>query len=142
MGRVTARDDRTNALNVPTVKVAELIGCGRVVQIARQLGLGNNIRATPSVALGAYEMTPVDVAAGYTAFANGGTRAEPQFIRNIIGADGDTLEKITPQTHLALDPRVAYLVTSVLKDELNHRTGAGVRARGVTLPAAGQTGTS
>src|SRR5216683_1580278 len=142
MGHVTVREALTNSLNVATVKVAEMIGYGRVVQIARQMGLGNNIRATPAVALGAYEMTPVDVAAGYTAFANGGTRAEPQFIRNIIGADGDTLEKITPQTHLALDPRVAYLVTSVLKDVLNHGTGAGVRARGFTLPAAGKTGTS
>jgi penicillin-binding protein 1B len=142
MGHVTARDALTNSLNVATVKVAELIGYGRVVQIARQMGLGNNIRATPAVALGAYEMTPVDVAAGYTTFANIGTRAEPQFIRNIIGADGEILEKVTPQTHTALDPRVAYLVTSVLKDVLNRGTGAGVRARGFTLPAAGKTGTS
>jgi penicillin-binding protein 1B len=142
MGRVTARDALTNSLNVATVKVAELIGYGRVVQIARQMGLGNNIRATPAVALGAYEMTPVDVAAGYTTFATIGTRAEPQIIRNIIGADGGILEKVTPQTHTALDPRVAYLVTSVLKDVLNRGTAAGVRARGFTLPAAGKTGTS
>jgi penicillin-binding protein 1B len=127
---------------VATVKVAELIGYGRVVQIARQMGLGTNIRATPAVALGAYDMTPVDVAAGYTTFANIGMRAEPQIIRNIIGSDGEILEKTTPQTHTALDPRVAYLVTSVLKDVLNHGTGAGVRARGFTLPAAGKTGTS
>src|SRR4029077_8545408 len=140
--RVTARDALTNSLNVATVKVAELIGYGRVVQVARQMGLGTNIRATPAVALGAYEMTPVDVAAGYTPFANGGTRAEPQFIRNVIGADGETLEKITPQTRLALDPRVAYLVTSGLKDVLTPGPGAGVRFRGFTPPAAGKTGTS
>jgi penicillin-binding protein 1B len=142
MGRVTARDALTNSLNVATVKVAEMIGYGRVVQIARQMGLGNNIRATPAVALGAYDMTPVDVAAGYTTFATIGTRAEPQIIRNIIGSDGQILEKVTPQTHTALDPRVAYLVTSVLKDVLNRGTAAGVRARGFTLPAAGKTGTS
>ena len=142
MGRVTARDALTNSLNVATVKVAEMIGYGRVVQIARQMGLGTNIRATPAVALGAYEMTPVDVAAGYTTFATIGTRAEPQIIRNIIGGDGQILERVTPQTHTALDPRVAYLVTSVLKDVLNKGTGAGVRARGFTLPAAGKTGTS
>ena len=142
MGRVTVRDALTNSLNVATVKVAELIGYGRVQQIARQMGLGSNIRATPSVALGAYEMTPVDVAAGYTAFATIGTRAEPQFIRQIIGSTGETLEKSSPQTHLVLDPRVAYLVTNVLKDVLNKGTGARVRAEGFTLPAAGKTGTS
>ncbi len=99
MGHVTVRDALTNSLNVATVKVAELIGYGRVVQIARQMGLGNNIQPTPAVALGAYEMTPMDVAAGYTAFANGGTRAEPQFLHSVVSADGSVLEKFTPQTH-------------------------------------------
>ncbi len=142
MGRVTVREALTNSLNVATVKVAELIGYGRVVQIARQMGLGANIQATPAVALGAYEMTAVDVAAGYTAFANGGTRAEPEFIHSIIAADGATVERTTPQTHAVLDPRVSYLVTSVLKDVMNKGTAAGVRAKGFTLPAAGKTGTS
>src|SRR4029077_7509678 len=142
MGRVTAREALTNSLNVATVKVAELIGYGRVVQIARQMGLGTNIQPTPAVALGAYEMTPVDVAAAYTAFADGGTRAEPEFIDSVIAADGSALEKITPQTHAVLDPRVTFLVTSLLKDVMNHGTAAGVRARGFTLPAAGKTGTS
>src|SRR5271154_6881836 len=142
MGHVTVRDALTNSLNVATVKIAELIGYGRVVQIARQMGLGNNIQPTPAVALGAYEMTAVDVAAAYTAFANGGTRAEPEFIRSVISANGNTLEKSTPQSKSVLDPRVTYLVTSLLKDVMNHGTAAGVRARGFTLPAAGKTGTS
>jgi penicillin-binding protein 1B len=142
MGRVTVREALTNSLNVATVKVAELIGYGRVVQIARQMGLGNNIQPTPAVALGAYEMTPVDVAAAYTAFADGGIRAEPEFIHSIISAEGTALEKGVPQTHQVLDPRVIYLVDSVLQDVLNHGTAAGVRARGFTLPAAAKTGTS
>ena len=142
MGRVTVRDALTNSLNVATVKVAELIGYGRVVQVARKMGLGTNILPTPAVALGAYEMTPIDVAAGYTTFATMGTRAEPQFVRIVVNADGTPLEKFTPQTRPALDPRVAFLVDSVLKDVLNRGTGAGVRARGFTLPAAGKTGTS
>jgi penicillin-binding protein 1B len=106
------------------------------------MGLGTNIQPTPAVALGAYEMTPVDVAAGYTTFATIGTRAEPQFIRTVVNADGTPLEKFTPQTHQALDPRVAFLVDSLLKDVMNRGTAAGVRARGFTLPAAGKTGTS
>src|SRR3989441_12143462 len=142
MGRVTVRDALTNSLNVATVKVAELIGYGRVVQVARKMGLGMNIQPTPAVALGAYEMTPIDVAAGYTTFATIGMRAEPQFLRIVVNADGTPLEKFSPQTHLALDPRVAFLVDSLLKDVLNRGTGAGVRARGFTLPAAGKTGTS
>lgn len=142
MGRVTVRDALTNSLNVATVKVAEQIGYGRVVQVARQMGLGANIKPTPAVALGAYEMTPVDVAAGYTTFATVGTRADAEFLHSVVGADGGVLEKYLPQTHRALDPRVAYLVDSLMKDVLNRGTGASVRARGFTLPAAGKTGTS
>ncbi|HVS74415.1 MAG TPA: PBP1A family penicillin-binding protein [Candidatus Acidoferrales bacterium] len=142
LGTVTVRDALIHSLNVATVKVAELVGYGRVVQVARKMGLGNNIQATPAVALGAYEMSPLDVAAGYTAFAASGVRAEPQFLLSVVNADGTLLEKITPQTRTVLDPRVAFLVTSLLKDVLNRGTAAGVRARGFTLPAAGKTGTS
>jgi penicillin-binding protein 1B len=142
MGKVTVRQALTNSLNVATVKVAEMVGYGRVVQIARQMGLTANIRPTPAVALGAYELTPLEVAGAYTAFATMGTRAEPYFIKSVVSAGGNSLEKYGPTTKLALDPRVTYLVDSILKDVLNKGTGAQVRAKGFTLPAAGKTGTS
>ena len=142
MGKVTVRQALTNSLNIATVKVAELVGYGRVVQIARQMGVPPNVRPTPAVALGAYEMTPIEVAGAYTGFATMGTRAEPYFLRNVTSAGGNTLEKYTPTNKLVLDPRVAYLVDSVLQDVMNKGTGAQVRAKGFTLPAAGKTGTS
>ena len=142
MGKVTVRQALTNSLNVATVKVAEMIGYGRVVQIARQMGLSANIKPTPAVALGAYELTPIDVAGAYTAFATMGTRADPMYVKSISGANGNVLEKNSPSTKPVLDPRVAYLVDSILMDVINKGTGAPVRARGFTLPAAGKTGTS
>ena len=141
-GTVTLREALTHSLNVATVKLAELVGYGRVVQVVRQLGLDPHIQATPAMALGAYEMTPLDVAAGYTVFANGGTRAEPLFIRSVVNADGKTLEQNTPRLRQVLDPRVAYIVRDLLRDVINRGTGAGVRARGFTAPAAGKTGSS
>jgi penicillin-binding protein 1B len=141
-GTVTVRDALIHSLNVATVKVAEMIGYQRVVDLARQMGLGTNIQPTPAVALGAYEMTPIDVAAGYTAFASGGTRAEPLFIRSVVSADGDVEESAQPTTRPVLDPRVAFLVTSLMEDVINHGTGFPVRQLGFTNPAAGKTGTS
>ena len=94
------------------------------------------------MALGAYEMTPLDVAAAYTVFANGGVRAEPMFIDRVVNSDGATIESGAVKTKQVLDPRVAYQVTDVLEDVINHGTGASVRARGFTGPAAGKTGTS
>jgi len=113
-----------------------------VVEVARRMGLDPGIQATPAVALGSYDMTPMQVAAGYTAFANGGVRAEPMFLRSVVDADGSLLEHNEPHTHPVLDPRVTYLVTSVLEDVINKGTGAPVRAMGFTAPAAGKTGTS
>ena len=141
-GTVTVRDALIHSLNVATVKVAEMIGYQRVVELSRQMGLGNNIMATPAVALGAYEMTPVDVAAGYTAFATNGTRAEPLYLKSVVGADGKVEESDAPRTRPVIDPRVAYLTTSLMEDVISRGTGASVRALGFTAPAAGKTGTS
>jgi penicillin-binding protein 1B len=130
------------SLNVATVKVAELVGYTRVTDMAHQFGLDPSIQPTPSVALGAYEMTPLEVAAGYTILANQGVRTEPMFIRNVVNAQGESLEQNAIRSRRALDPRVAYLVTSMMEDVINRGTGATVRARGFNAPAAGKTGTS
>lgn len=141
-GTVTVHDALEHSLNVATVKVAEMIGYQRVVDVVRQMGLATNIQPTPALALGAYEMTPLEVAAGYTAFATNGVRAEPLFIRGVLAADGKPEEAAGPQTRAVLDPRVAFVVTTILEDVVNRGTGASVRAMGFTAPAAGKTGTS
>ncbi len=141
-GQVTVREALTDSLNVATVKVAELVGYTRISDMAHQFGLDPSIQPTPSVALGAYEMTPLEVAAGYTIFANDGVRTEPMFIRDVVNAQGEMLEQNTIRSRQALDPRVSYLVTSMMEDVIDHGTGATVRARGFTAPAAGKTGTS
>ena len=103
-GTVTVRDALIHSLNVATVKVAELIGYQRVVNLTRQMGLGANIQPTPAVALGAYEMTPIDVAAAYTPFATNGFRAEPLFLRSVLAADGTVEETAGPRVRAVLDP--------------------------------------
>ena len=141
-GTVTLREALTHSLNVATVRVAELVGYQRVVDVVRQAGLDPRIQPTPAMALGAYEMTPLDVAAAYTIFANNGMRAEPLFIRGLLDADGMWIERSQPKTRDAVDPRAAYIVTNILQDVINHGTGFPVRQRGFTAPAAGKTGTS
>jgi penicillin-binding protein 1B len=141
-GTVTLRDALTSSLNVATVKVAEMIGYQRVVDVSREFGITVSMLPTPALALGAYEMTPLEVVGAYTVFANQGVRAEPTFMNRLVNADGATLEKTTPKLHSAVDPRIVYQVDSILEDVINRGTGASVRARGFTAPAAGKTGTS
>jgi penicillin-binding protein 1B len=141
-GTVTVHDALMHSLNVATIKVAEMIGYQRVVDFVRQLGVTNTILATPAMALGTYEMTPIDVAAAYTAFATDGTRAEPLFIRSVVTSDGRVEEQNNPQTRAVMDPRVAFLTASLMEDVINHGTGYAVRQMGFDAPAAGKTGTS
>lgn len=141
-GTVTLRDALVHSLNVATVKVAQEVGYGRVVEMAKRLGLDSDIKPTPSIALGAYEMTPLEIAKGYTAFANNGTKCEVTSLQKVVSRTGDLLEKNAPKRTQVLDPRVTYLVTNILEDVINRGTGAGVRSRGFRAPAAGKTGTS
>jgi len=141
-GTVTVRQALMHSLNVATIKIAQMVGYQRVVDMARQLGIKNTILPTPAMALGTYDMTPVDVAAAYTAFADGGIRAEPLFIRSVVASDGSVLESNSPQTRAVLDPRVAFLVTSLMEGVIDQGTGSVVRDLGFKAPAAGKTGTS
>jgi penicillin-binding protein 1B len=141
-GTVSLREALTHSLNVATVKVAEAVGYKRVVAVAKRLGVNSDLQPTPALALGAYDMTPLDVGAGYTVFANQGTRCEPVFVRSVMGPDSEALESEQVRRTAVLDPRVVYLVTSILEDVVNRGTGATVRSRGFRAPAAGKTGTS
>lgn len=141
-GEVMLRDALVHSLNVATVQVAQAVGYRRVVDFCRRLRLESNLRPTPSIALGAYEVTPLDMAAAYTAFANRGARCEPVSLLRMVSREGGTVRETELQRKYVLDPRVAYLVTSILEDVVNRGTGAGVRSRGFYAPAAGKTGTS
>lgn len=140
-GTVTLRQALSRSMNIPTVKVAEMTGYEQVAELAREVGL-RNVRGTPAVALGAYEVRPLDIAAAYTIFSNNGEYVSPSLIREIRTREGTQLSETTPERKQVLDPRISYMVLNLMEEVLRSGTGAGARARGFTLSAAGKTGTS
>ena len=141
-GPVNLRFALTKSLNVPAVKFAEMAGYQAVADLARRAGMNEGVKPTPSIALGAYEVTPLEMAGAYTVFSNKGLHIEPRIVGMIRDQSGRILHTAKASESTVLDPRVAYIITNLLEDVLNRGTGAGVRARGFTLPAAGKTGTS
>jgi penicillin-binding protein 1B len=138
---VTVRTALEHSLNVPTIKVAERIGYDRVAAMAKRLGLNAKIKPYPSIALGAFEVTPIEMAGAYTAFANEGRRMQPHALLRVTnGGTTNKAYKYEPQE--VMRPELAYLMTHLMEGVINSGTGAGVRSRGFTLPAAGKTGTS
>ncbi len=140
-GQVTARYALQMSLNNATVRMAEMAGYDKVAELARNAGIAS-VRATPAAALGAYDASPIEMAGAYTVLANGGVRIDPMLIRSIREANGDVLEDFQTTKRPVLDPRVAYVVTNMMQNVIDHGTGYTVRARGFTAPAAGKTGTS
>lgn len=141
-GQISLRYALVHSLNVPTVKLAEMVGYETVEDLAKRAGMNLHIRPTPAVALGAYEVTPIEVAASYTVFVDQGQFVKPNWVTLIRDNAGTVLYANKPERRQVLDPRVAYLMVNLMEDVLRSGTAAGVRARGFALPAAGKTGTS
>jgi penicillin-binding protein 1B len=140
-GDVTARYALAMSLNNATVKLAEEVGYDKVAELAKSAGIAS-VKATPAMALGAYDATPLDMAAAYTVFANGGTRIAPTMINSVRSANGDVVMDFKPEKRPVLDPRIAYVMTNMMEGVMNSGTATVVRQRGFTSPAAGKTGTS
>jgi penicillin-binding protein 1B len=141
-GDVTARYALAMSLNNATVKLAEEVGYEKVAELAKSAGIVS-VKATPAMALGAYDATPMDMAAAYTVFANGGLRLSPTLVNSVRNASGDIVQDFKPDTRQVLDPRVAYIMTDMMEGVINFGLGYGaVRARGFDRPAAGKTGSS
>jgi penicillin-binding protein 1B len=140
-GMITARTALQWSENNAAVSLAQMVGYNNVAALARDAGI-KSARGTPSVALGAYGATPLDMAGAYTVFANGGVKIDPWLLSSIRNANGDVLNDYPPNSKAILDPRVAYLTLALMENVINSGTAAGVRARGFTAPAAGKTGTS
>ena len=141
-GEVTLRTALMHSLNVATVSLAEMVGYEKVRNLAVAAGFNTGLVATPAIALGSYVATPLEVAGAYTIFSNGGIYVEPRFILAVNDASGRLLWRSAEVTRTVLDPRVAYLMVTLLESVINNGTAAGARSRGFTLPAAGKTGTS
>ena len=142
-GPVTLRQALTRSLNVPTVKLAQQVGFDSVAVFARQFGFGfgEPLHPYPSMALGTFDVTLLELAQAYAVLANGGV-ATPLRAVTAVKRDGALREPPSDPGRPILRPEVAFLITSALESALTEGTGASARARGFRLPAAGKTGTS
>ena len=141
-GRVTVRYALEHSLNVPTIKIAEMIGFDKVADLARRSGLNAKIKAYPSIALGAFEVTPLEMAGAYTMFANEGKLLQPHALVRVLSLDGTLAQAYTYPEKQVLSPQVAYLMTNIMEGVIQKGTAVRVRGMGFDLPAAGKTGTS
>jgi penicillin-binding protein 1B len=145
-GWVTVRTALEQSLNVPSVRLALGVGLPQVVALAHEMGIAGDLEPIPSLALGAFGVTPRELATVYGTLANGGTRPEVHGLASIVSLTAKGPKAIDgpepPEPHRALQAQPAYLVTSVLQGVLDRGTAAGARSQGVSGELAGKTGTT
>lgn len=144
---LTLRDALVKSKNVITVDVAMQVNVGKVMNLATKAGFPRVEKAYPSMALGAAEATPLQVATAYTMFANLGDRVLPMPITKIAAGDGRTISAPMPDRKNVVRPDVAYVMDDILKDVINRGTAAqaqgwGFRNNPGKTAFAGKTGTS
>ena len=137
---VTLREALARSLNVPTVELAMSTGLTRVAQVAETSGL-DRPRIYPSMALGTSEVTPLQLAAAYTAFANKGNALRPTPVKSISGANA-TSEPVGTSSATVFSPQVAYLMTNLMQAVVDQGTASRLRGMGLKGAIAGKTGTS
>ena len=142
LGRTTLRRALMRSANAAAVRIARTVGETRVVDVAHANGITSQLDAVPAIALGALEVTPVELVAAYAPFANGGRRVTPHLVRRIEAADGTVLWSAEAGTEPVMDARDAFQLTSMLQSVVDDGTGSTLRRRGISVPVAGKTGTT
>jgi len=142
-GKYTLREGLKNSINLIAVRLIEqgFAPAKQVVEYANRMGIKSRIPPYPSIALGAVEVSPLELTSAYGVFANEGVLVEPLSILRIEDKDGNIIEQNTPQKREALSRETAFIMTDLLEGVVNGGTATRVRAY-YHYPAGGKTGTT
>jgi penicillin-binding protein 1B len=141
-GRVTVREALAHSYNIPAVRAAIDAGVPNVIKTAATIGIESRLAPYPSVSLGSFEVTPLEIAYAYSAFANLGVKAEPVSILAVSTRDGKLLESREVKMKRVASPGVCYVMNNILQDVFNYGTAVKARSLGFDRPYAGKTGTT
>ena len=155
-GMVTLKRALALSINTVSAKLIDKVGPKAVVDLTQKLGVRSEIPEQPSIALGAVEITVMDMVAAYSTFANQGIYVKPQFITRIEDKNGVVIYEPVPESHDVLNRDIAFAVIKLLQGVTESGSGARLRTSGgghgynrvtgypyaFTNPIAGKTGTS
>lgn len=139
-GPTLLRTALVKSLNLCTIRVAQKIGIPAIVERAKAMGLEGPFPLNLSVSLGATAVSPINLTEAYTTFARGGSWINHRVIRSIKDAWGENIASFESESHEAMSPQTAYIMSSLLKEVV--RTGTGQRLKALNRPIGGKTGTT
>ncbi|HXH54746.1 MAG TPA: penicillin-binding protein 1A [Gammaproteobacteria bacterium] len=144
-GPTSLRKSLARSQNMVAIRLLQAVGIKKFLEFSENFGF-NPEKFPPylPLALGAGELTPLDVAAGYCVFANGGNRVTPNLITKIKDYQGNLVYEAPPPTStVTIGPQIAYLMTAALQDNIQSSFGTGQRAKSLGRnDIVGKTGTT
>lgn len=143
LGDITVTQAIVRSVNTAAVRIAHQVGPEKIVRLARRFGvMGLPDDAALPIALGAYEVSLMDLTGAYQVFQNGGRQATPFLVDQVSNARGDLIWRRNPVLATPIyDEHHANQMVSILRQVIESPVGTGRRAR-LDRPAAGKTGTS
>ncbi|HUP47166.1 MAG TPA: PBP1A family penicillin-binding protein [Thermoanaerobaculia bacterium] len=141
-GMVSVREALAHSYNIPAVRAAIDAGVPNVIKTATSIGVESRLEPYPSISLGSFEVTPLEIAYAYSVFANLGVKAEPISILAVATRDGTLLESREVKMKRVVPAGVAYVMNDMLQDVFRYGTAGRARSLGFTRPFAGKTGTT
>ena len=140
-GAVTLKDALAQSINTVAAKLAVEVGPKHVAETAMRMGITSPLMATPSIALGTSEVTPLEITAAFVPFANGGMGIVPHVVTRITSADGKILyQRKGSGIGRIIEPGPLASMNVMLAETLT--TGTAKKAQIPGWPAGGKTGTS
>jgi penicillin-binding protein 1B len=142
MTNLTLKSALAKSSNVIAIQTAMAVGLENVAAKARKFGF-ENVNTYPSMPLGTSEVTPLQLAAAYASFANGGTQVVPTFIDTVVSGDGRVTYASQPSAERVVSERTAYMITDMLEAVVQRGTARSANgALGKDVVFAGKTGSS
>lgn len=130
------------SLNVPTAALGMEVGLTNVIELAKRLGIRSRIDPVPSLTLGAFETTLIEVAQAYSTLAHLGTYRELQVVTRVENFNAQTLYVAPSNGEFRIDPDAVAQLLGMMIETMKSGTAKGVSAAGFTMPSAGKTGTT
>ena len=153
-GMLSLKDGLAGSVNTMSARLIDMVSPQNVARLAASAGIESEVQANPAIALGAVDLSLIEMVSAYSTFANKGLRVEPMILTRIEDKNGTVLQEFTPKTKEVLSEESAYVVLDLLKGVT--QSGSGVRLRlpwkkadyitghpyKFTNPIAGKTGTT
>jgi len=139
-GVITIRRALGDSRNIPAVKTLAKLGVQNLIPYVRRFGITSRIEPVLPIALGAADVTLIEMVSGYSTFPNDGVRVVPQMIRRVTDYEGNVLEENLPELRDVIPAETARIMVDLMQEPV--RAGTATKAQELKRPVAGKTGTT